>query len=782
MRKFLPSRKASLSLVLISGLVALARLGVAVAMTFGLSSPLARNPAVMGLVLRRTLANDLSTLIGPVADWVDPSPVVFHDSSGLLRRSVALEEFSMSPAAPVAEGPEYQVIPGLLSADPSVVTDNTAPAPAPSHGPDWALPAGDDWGRRFSPLRRITSSNVESLRLVHEIDSEKLFGAGWEANSEAPPLNWGPLVYWTTADHRLVATDIVSGVVQWQLKLPVFRFVHRGFVLSPQADGPGATLFVPFGQFMAAVDARTGELAPVFGGDGIASVPGGTTVAPVVWNGKLLTATYEPQALVAIDIDSGRAEWQVPLHPAGRTFEGAAPWSGMAIDRERSLLFVTTGNPRPPLFGASRDGDNRNSSSVIAIDLRAKALKWAFQEVRHDVWDFDIPAAPQLTRIVTGGRSFDVVVAVTKIGNTLILDRESGRPIFDFRLRKAPPSRYALEHASPYQPDVEIPEPLIDIAFDASMVTQVSQQSRADVTRQIGGGRVLFGRFAPPELNRDVATFGLHGGAEWHGAAIDPDRGLMYVPVNMIPWLLRMYLHAAPDFDASDLPAGVDTSLYSSRCASCHQATRNGEYVNVGEVATRFVPSLNGFTLDPSLRSAFLEADFQQRHSGVSVTQADLDALWALFEIWDRELFARGRPSLWYHWRQMVDRQGLPGSVPPWGKMVALNLATGRKVWEVPLGDKTVGGHTMPTGSPIYGGLVASAGGLVFVTGTDDNYLRAIDASTGATRWKFRMAAAGSAPPITFEYGGKQYVCVIASGGRFHNFVDRASRLYVFSS
>ena len=88
----------------------------------------------------------------------------------------------------------------------------------------------------------------------------------------------------------------------------------------------------------------------------------------------------------------------------------------------------------------------------------------------------------------------------------------------------------------------------------------------------------------------------------------------------------------------------------------------------------------------------------------------------------------------------------------------------------------------MPTGSPIYGGLVASAGGLVFVTGTDDNYLRAIDASTGATRWKFRMAAAGSAPPITFEYGGKQYVCVIASGGRFHNFVDRASRLYVFSS
>jgi quinoprotein glucose dehydrogenase len=687
----------------------------------------------------------------------------------------------MSSAEVEAEGEEYRIIKGAAFETSEGVGATPAPANDPAVSTGWSSPGGDDWARRHSPLQQLTSENVSSLRLLHVVDAERAFGGAWEANSEAPPLNWGPFVFWMSADHRLVAVDSISGTIRWQVRLPVFRYVSRGFVLRERADKTGATLFVPFGPFIAALDAQTGRLAPVLGGDGLVSVPGATTVSPVIWNGVLLVASYEPQALLGIDIESGAVEWSVPLHPANRTFEGGAPWSGMAIDRGRSLLFLTTGNPRPPLFGASRAGDNQNSSSVIAIDLARKAIKWAFQEVRHDLWDFDIPAGPLLTSVVVNQRSFDVVIAVTKIGNTLVLNRETGRPVFDFRLRRAPPSRYRREQVATHQPDLQTPEPLMDIAFDPSMVTNVSERSRDFVSKQIEKGLAIYGRFVPPELNKDLISFGLHGGAEWHGASVNQKDGLLYVPVNMIPWALRMYIHSAPDYDHSDLPGRPTASTYTAKCASCHLPNRNGDYVNVGEAATHFVPSLHGYTLLGENRSLFTEASFRHRHPALHVTQQELDDIWSLFEAWDQDLFKNGNPSLWYHWRQLLDQDGLPGSAPPWGKLVALNLSTGRKVWETPLGEKHVNGRVVETGSPSYGGLLTTAGGLVFVVGTDDNYIRAIDAASGVTRWRYKLAAAGSAPPITFEYRGKQYQCVIATGGRFHNFVDKANKLYIFA-
>ena len=120
-------------------------------------------------------------------------------------------------------------------------------------------------------------------------------------------------------------------------------------------------------------------------------------------------------------------------------------------------------------------------------------------------------------------------------------------------------------------------------------------------------------------------------------------------------------------------------------------------------------------------------------------------------------------------------------SRPPWAKIVALDLSTGRKAWEVPFGEKVIAGELSQTGSPSFGGLISTAGGVIFATGTDDGYIRALDQTTGETLWRYKMSAAGSASPMTVEYQGKQYLCVIATGGRFHNFVDRASKLYVFA-
>jgi quinoprotein glucose dehydrogenase len=410
---------------------------------------------------------------------------------------------------------------------------------------------------------------------------------------------------------------------------------------------------------------------------------------------------------------------------------------------------------------------------VIAIDLATHKVRWTFQEVAHDVWDLDVPGSPMLTRIDVEGHHYDVVTTVTKMGNTLLLDRATGKPIHDFRRRRAPQSRMANDHMGDYQPDVELPEPLISLPWDPSRITQVSPEKRAFVEAQFSGPGTIYGRFRAPELNKDLVTFGVHGGAEWHGATVDPD-GTVYVPVNAIPWVLRVYL-------LGDAGAG-NAPVYQAQCASCHLPSRNGQFTSVGEAARLFIPSLHGYTLLDENKQHFTTAEFQKRpgHTKVATTQEDLDQIWKEFVAMDESFFKNGKASLLYHWRQLLDQDSLPGSAPPWGKVAAVNLVTGRKLWEVPLGEKLINGQPQETGSASYGGLLGTAGGLLFVVGTDDKQIRAIDKRTGTTLWKHVMDAAGSSPPISFEIDGKQYVAVIATGGKFHNFVDKANKLYVF--
>jgi quinoprotein glucose dehydrogenase len=277
-----------------------------------------------------------------------------------------------------------------------------------------------------------------------------------------------------------------------------------------------------------------------------------------------------------------------------------------------------------------------------------------------------------------------------------------------------------------------------------------------------------------------VVSFGLHGGAEWHGASVIPEDNKLFVAVNMIPWVVRLYLQAAPDYQYADSANAGAHAVYSRQCAACHLASRNGQFETVGEVATTRIPSLHGYTMGADNAWLFQLERFRRDHPKLSVTQPQLDSIWSLFKAWDRDVLAKNKAVWAFHWRQLVDSVGLPASAPPWGKVVALDLSTGKKAWEQPYGLKVIGGDTLQTGSASYGGLISTSGKVLFATGTDDDNVVAIDAVTGKTLWRYKMAAAGSAPPMTFSYQGKQYVCVIATGGRFKSFLNHASKLYIF--
>ena len=123
-----------------------------------------------------------------------------------------------------------------------------------------------------------------------------------------------------------------------------------------------------------------------------------------------------------------------------------------------------------------------------------------------------------------------------------------------------------------------------------------------------------------------------------------------------------------------------------------------------------------------------------------------------------------------------------PGSKPPWGLLSAIDLNTGKKIWQIPFGEyeKLQRAGTAVKGQLNFGGVIATAGGLVFATGTVDDKIRAFDSATGQELWSFRLPAAGSAPPLTYLLDGTQYVVVVASGGFFHGFSGRSDKVIAF--
>ena len=177
---------------------------------------------------------------------------------------------------------------------------------------------------------------------------------------------------------------------------------------------------------------------------------------------------------------------------------------------------------------------------------------------------------------------------------------------------------------------------------------------------------------------------------------------------------------------------------------------------------------------------------FQDRHAAVDhmkeVDQNDMNIINRYISLADHISDDRRSLQIAFNWQLMLDDQGYPGSKPPWGTISAINLNTGKNLWQVPFGEYSeLTKRRIPvTGQPNYGGLIATKGGLIFATGTIDKKVRAYDAATGAQLWEYEMPAAGSAPPATYELNGTQYLLVVASGGIFAGFKDHADAIMAF--
>ena len=282
-------------------------------------------------------------------------------------------------------------------------------------------------------------------------------------------------------------------------------------------------------------------------------------------------------------------------------------------------------------------------------------------------------------------------------------------------------------------------------------------------------------QFLPPSREGTIIFPGFDGGAEWGGAAADPD-GVLYVNANEMPWVLNMV--ETKRADGGPLSSGE--AIFTQICAACHGIDRTGN-------KTQNVPSLVG--VGQRLKKADVMAllktgkgvmpsfDFlsgPQREAVVdhllgeapAATPASANDPRGKEELGGADALG-GIPYTMTGYHRWLDTNGYPAIKPPWGTLIAIDLNTGEYRWRVTLGEwpELTAKGIPPTGTENYGGPVVTAGGLVFIAASRDEHLRAFDRKSGKELWKAKLPAAGYATPATYSVGGRQYVVIAGGGG-----------------
>ncbi len=697
---------------------------------------------------------------------------------GLGALSLAWPAVAATPAAKLtvedavarAALPEFKLIP---AARPEELTPAATVPPEPFAR--WTRSHGDNGARRYSTLRQITKENVRELEVAWT------FRAGdGKANVQCTPIVVDGLLFAPTPGKAIVALDAATGVEKWRRQIPDLRNrledspARRGLVYWPGEAGHPHRILLGAGNWIYALDPATGAPVAGFGTEGRTPIDTGATTAGVVFKHVFVTTGLNGD-IFGYDVRTGERLWRFRSVARGEDFgaetwdgpqAGANGWSGLALDDARGIAFIALGAPRPDMVGVGRHGDNLFADCVLALDALTGRRLWHFQDVRHDIWDLDVVGPPNLVTIERDGKRVDVVTCFAKSGHLFVLDRLTGKPIFPVRLRRAPASTLPGERTAPYQPDPILPEPLSRMEFHPDMITDRTPEARAYVEKIVE--RSTYGFFQPFKEGVPNLFIGSRGGAEWSGAAVDVPSGRLYITSNR--WVSRITVMRNDDRERDPrFPASAGEKHYTLHCAPCHGPTRMGigmvpplvglqTRMNDAQVLELLAKGRGlmppNVVLNDQERSELLDYLFRRNQPpsrGAGARQGAEDPPQYVFD----------------GFQFLVDHEGYPGIKPPWGLLNCYDLSTGRVLWRVPLGElEALTKQGVPlTGSQNLGGASVTAGGLVFVAGTEDERIRAFDADTGKELWAAKLPFAGTAAPAIYEADGRQFVVITATGG-----------------
>ena len=398
----------------------------------------------------------------------------------------------------------------------------------------WKRSHGNHSSNKFSNLELINNENVDNLDVAWTYTFEK------KGDIPGNPIYFNGVVYISSTEKSLIALDAKSGKKIWEHQTEGLA-ARRGLIINEEEK---SKIYFCDQNNLLALYASNGELVREFGKKGKIKLKKKCHITPVIIDDKIIIGTFEP-AIEVYDLLKGKLLWKFYLKKKSEYFRyggkrydysGGNPWGGISADLDRKIVYVSTGNAGRFYDGTNRPGDNKYSNSLLAIDIKNKKLLWEFQEIQHDIWNYDIASPPILTSIKVKGKNVDVVVAPTKFGNTLVLDRLSGNSIFSYKKKKVPLSNVPGEKTSFYQKVFELPEPFSNQYFKSTDITDISQERHEFVKEKIKDA--TFGFFIPNSIDKKNIIY--KGGAQWMGASIDNRKGIMYVPSNDVPnfiWL-----------------------------------------------------------------------------------------------------------------------------------------------------------------------------------------------------------------------------------------------------
>lgn len=623
----------------------------------------------------------------------------------------------------------------------------------PETGVDWPAYGGTSHATRYSPLAEITRENVGQLQKIWEFRTGDLPEDGEPFGNQNTPVKVGDRLFVCSAMNKISALDAATGAEFWTYDPGVstdnvgYNASCRGLV---HFDNPAAertelcasrTVNLTHDARMIALDTETGQPCADFGNAGIVNLLEGigdtapgfyaptsppTLVRDVLVVGSQVSDGQTREAPSGVirgyNVITGELEWawdmgrpgETGLPPEGEIYTPGTPnmWTIASGDNELGLVYMPMGNSAVDYWGGDRsEAENTYSTAIVALDVETGEVRWHYQTLHYDVWDYDLGGQGTLVDFPTDEGPVPAIIMPSKQAHFYILDRRTGEPLVNIEERPAPQGGVEPERLSPTQPFVtDFPNLLKPDLTEADMwgATPLDQLWCRIQYREAA----YAGVYTPPTVDRPWIQFpGYNGGVDWGGIAVDPEKGILITNYNNMPNYNQLVPREEVD-EMGILPI-TDPNYDSSAGSGSHGSispqaqTPYGIKVNAG-----WRVPLTGLLCKEPPYGGIAAIDLATRQV-----------------LWDRPFGSA--------------RQNGPFGIP---SMLPIEI-----------------------GTPNNGGGFVTASGLFFIGATTDNIFRAIDIATGDNVWEVELPAGGQATPMTYEAGGKQIVVINAGG---HDFME----------
>lgn len=595
---------------------------------------------------------------------------------------------------------------------------------------DWPMYHRDLSGTRYSPLTQVNTANAADLELAwtyrfNRTDRPRISGpSSFELYQQITPIVVDGVMYLPSGD-RVVALRPDSGEEIWSFELQEGLASFRGVAYWPGNDvAPARILFTSLKK-MIALNADDGRPADGFGTNGEIDLEVAYSGVPTIYRDRIIIGANlfgpgevhigpqltDPRGQSGnsrgYDVLTGEKVWEYhtiprPGEPGNETWgndswrnrTGNNVWTfALTVDEQAGLVYMPVSTPGANYYGGDRPGNNEPSNSTVALDAMTGEVRWYFQNIHHEIWDYNLPPAAALIDLEIDGETIPALAQTGKSAWMFILNRLTGEPVFGIDEVPVPAGDVPGEWYSPTQPIPVKPPPVARVSFDPATDIVTAEDTNAEHAAACHAlwdevGYYHAGPYTPFNLQAEgtppsLVFPSLTGGVNWGGVAVDPERKTIFVKSK----------------DEATVGWTVPNPRYS-------EATADSEV--------------------PYIRS-----------NGPAFAAPRGD----------------GSNGTW------------PCHKPPWASLIAIDAEVGEIAWSVPLGiNETLPDGKQNVGSPGYGGPIVTAGGLVFIAATNDQFFRAFDSSNGRELWSHRLPYTMTAVPISYaDSSGRQYVAITAA-------------------